>query len=203
MNHRPFDKQQLISIVDTLMVSAMDALLNFSSDLSPDQTFPHTKGCVSTVNHTLSTLFTKLTGNSIEVDTGFRQFVGDYIMTDKQLTMCDIRPIAVKFVNTVFDEYLKNIPAAVCVTPDAIPYCYDMRTHNKKIPTNRLNCEEVFVETCKALYNDDHGNDFESWICELADAEEFSIDLAMCVTSGEIKFPVSMGSEQEILVKIN
>ena len=191
---RPFDKQQLIFMVDTILASGLDSVE------STKKFGEFCDGCKATVGNALSTLFTKLTGHEMAVDDAVELI--DFSKCGRTIydetINYETRSFAVSFVNNVFAEYLENIPTRI-VRVDIHP---GESEPDINIKTNFLKCEEVFVEKCKELYNDDHGNDFESWICELADAEEFSIDLAMCVTNGKIKFPVSMGSDQEIMIRI-
>jgi|TARA_Y100000034_G_C6784659_1_gene350946 hypothetical protein len=200
MNHsrRPFDKQQLIFIVDTILSAGLDSV---------DTTKKYGEycdGCASTAGMALATLFAQLTGHGMAIYdaielSGFHE-CGRAIIKGNH----DTRSYAIKFVNDVFESYLQSISAEI----DVFNYNADWKWKDGVIPgsrktkTNGFNCEEVFVKMCKELYNDNQGNDFESWICELADVEEFSIDLAMRVTGGKIEFPVSVGSEENITVEI-
>jgi len=199
MNHSrtPFDKQQLIFIVDTILSAGLDSCKYNHGE--------YCDGCASTSGMALATLFAQLTGNGMTTNDaleliGFEQ-CGRAIIEGNH----DTRSYAINFVNHFFKSYLQSISAEI----DSFKYGMIPRTHkrtttsgNKKNPVNGFNCEEVFVEVCKELYNDDQGNDFESWICEMADVGEFSIDLAMRVTGGKIKFPVSVGSEENMHVEI-
>lgn len=172
-----FDKQQLIFIVDTILKSGLD-------DYDYAKSF---SGSAFPIGNAISTFSSQLTGCRM-VDTDVLRLI-DIYETDNY----NSRSFAVRFVNDTFREYLQNIPSEVKINHQYLK--------PKKIKTNGFNCEEVFVKTCKELYNDNQGNDFESWMCELADAEEFSIDLVMRVTQGKIKFPIYTNREVQITLR--
>jgi len=216
-SERVFDKQQLIFMVDTVLGSAMDQI---ASCLPPDSDmFQHessqsdfgngyVQGCQNTAGHALSVLFAQITGDGMGATDAiaiikFDEFVDDFqiaalanggrVLNPGTRYFPNTRPLAIKFVNEVFDEYLKNIPIYITVVPARLAGRKGTEDLKK---TNAFDCEKVFVEKCKELYNDDQGNDFESWICEIADnGEDFSIDLAMRVTKGRMNIPVSFDTE--------
>jgi len=216
---RNFSKQQLILMADSIMSATMDQI---SRLVPPAKRWVKASDeildwCEAVSSVSLENLYNRITNESM-TDAEQEWFTGphsggwiDFIETfvanccqhggrklDSPANAGQLYPstreFAVEFVNKMFENYLKGIPADVVTVQAGIGV---VDTYH----TNAFDVEDEFVNACCRKDMGVGGGEtqfylFDCQVCEWADnGEDFTVDLAMRVTEGHFESVNYNGTE--------